>query len=164
VVSNSKCVYMPRSIHTLNIMYKLPHQDGCCHHTCAYDLSNGIIIPPHNFVHESNTLYYQLQVITLYNFGLASNGMASVVNPMKIYFSIPKCIDIHYGAKSSVSGVVVSVLATGPKDRRFKPSRSDGFLRVIKIRSTLFFRWYVKPEVPCSKILWHVEELSRYFR
>jgi hypothetical protein len=164
VVSNSKCVYMPRSIHTLNVMYKLPHQDECCHHTCADDLSNGIIIPPPNFAHESNTLYYQLQVITLYNFGLASNGMTSVVNSMKIYFSIPKCIDRHHLTKSSVSGVVVSVLATGPKGCRFKPSQSDGFLRAIKIRSTPFFGWYVKLEVLCSKILWHVEKFSRYFR
>jgi hypothetical protein len=27
---------------------------------------------------------------------------------------------------------VVSVLATGPKGRRFKPGRDDGFLREIK--------------------------------
>jgi hypothetical protein len=32
---------------------------------------------------------------------------------------------------------VFSVLATGPKGRGFKPGRGDGYLRVIKIRSTL---------------------------
>jgi hypothetical protein len=35
--------------------------------------------------------------------------------------------------------VVVSVLATGPRGRGFKPGRGDGFLRVIKIHSTPSF-------------------------
>jgi hypothetical protein len=30
---------------------------------------------------------------------------------------------------------VVSVLATGPKGRGFKPGRSDEYLRAIKVRS-----------------------------
>jgi hypothetical protein len=38
-------------------------------------------------------------------------------------------------------GVVVSVFATGHKSRGFKPGRGDGFLRAIKIRSTLSFGW-----------------------
>jgi hypothetical protein len=46
---------------------------------------------------------------------------------------------------------VVSVLATGPKGRGFKPRRGDGFLRAIKVRSTPSFGWEVKPEVPCRK-------------
>jgi hypothetical protein len=33
-------------------------------------------------------------------------------------------------------GVVVSVLATGPRGRGFEPGQGDGFLRAIKIRST----------------------------
>jgi hypothetical protein len=37
---------------------------------------------------------------------------------------------------SRLGGVVVSVVATGPKGFRFEPSQGDGFLRVIKIRST----------------------------
>jgi hypothetical protein len=53
---------------------------------------------------------------------------------------------------------VVSVLATGPKGRKFVPGQGDGFLRAIKIRSTSSFGWKVKPEVPCSKIL-HVKDL-----
>jgi hypothetical protein len=35
-----------------------------------------------------------------------------------------------------LGGVVVSVLATEPKVRRFEPGQGDGFLRAIKIRST----------------------------
>jgi hypothetical protein len=58
---------------------------------------------------------------------------------------------------SRVSGVVVSVLAAGPKGRGFKPGRDDGFLRAIKSRSTLSFGWEVKSEAPCRKILRHVK-------
>jgi hypothetical protein len=50
-----------------------------------------------------------------------------------------------------LSGVVVSVLATGFKGCGFKPSRDDGFLRVIKVCSTPSFGWEVKLEVPCIK-------------
>jgi hypothetical protein len=58
-------------------------------------------------------------------------------------------------------GVVVNVLATGPKDRGFKPGRGDGFLRAIKIRSTLSFGWEVKPDVPCNEILRPVKDLLK---
>jgi hypothetical protein len=44
-----------------------------------------------------------------------------------------------------LSGVVVSVLVTGPKGRGFEPGKDDGFLRAIKIHSTPSFRWEVKP-------------------
>jgi hypothetical protein len=44
-----------------------------------------------------------------------------------------------------LGGVMVSELATGPKDRGFKPSRGDVFLQAIKIRSTPSFGWEVKP-------------------
>jgi hypothetical protein len=37
---------------------------------------------------------------------------------------------------SRLGGVVASVLATGPKGYGFEPGQGDGFLRVIKIRST----------------------------
>jgi hypothetical protein len=59
---------------------------------------------------------------------------------------------------------VVSVLATGPKDRGLKPDRDDGFLRAIKIRSTPSFGWKVKPEFSCRKILQHFKDTLRYFR
>jgi hypothetical protein len=56
---------------------------------------------------------------------------------------------------------VVSVRATGPKGRRFEPCQGDGFLRAIKIRSTPFFGWEIKPEVPCRTILGHVKDLLK---
>jgi hypothetical protein len=40
---------------------------------------------------------------------------------------------------SRLGGVMVSVLATGPMVRGFKPGRGDGFLRAIKIRNTPSF-------------------------
>jgi hypothetical protein len=71
---------------------------------------------------------------------------------------------MRYTEDCHLSGVVVGVLTTRPKNRGFKPSRGDGFLRVIKIRSTLSFEQEGKLEVPCRKILWHVEHPLRYFR
>jgi hypothetical protein len=65
---------------------------------------------------------------------------------------------------SGLGGVVVSVLATGPKSRGFKAGRSHGYLRGIKIRSTLSFGWEVKPEIPCRQILWSVKDPLRYVR
>jgi hypothetical protein len=58
---------------------------------------------------------------------------------------------------------VVSVLATGPKGRGFKPGRVDGFFKVIKIRSTPSLQWDVKPKVSCQ-ILWHVKGPLKYQR
>jgi hypothetical protein len=46
----------------------------------------------------------------------------------------------------ALGGLVVSVLATGPKVRGF-----NGFLKVIKIRSTTSFGGEVKPSVPCRR-------------
>jgi hypothetical protein len=63
-----------------------------------------------------------------------------------------------------LGGVVLGVLDTGPKGRGFKPGRGDGFLRAINIRSTTFFGWEVKPEVPCRKILRHVKDPLTYQR
>jgi hypothetical protein len=62
---------------------------------------------------------------------------------------------------SRLGGVVVSVLATGPKGRGFEPGQDDGFLRAIKNRSIPSFGSEVKPEVPCRKILWHVKNLLK---
>jgi hypothetical protein len=45
-----------------------------------------------------------------------------------------------YGEESRLGGVVVSVLATGPKVCGFQLGQGDGFLRTIKIRSTHSFR------------------------
>jgi hypothetical protein len=46
---------------------------------------------------------------------------------------------------------VVSVLATGPKVAGSILAEVDGFLRVIKIRSTTSFGGEVKPSVPCCR-------------
>jgi hypothetical protein len=53
-----------------------------------------------------------------------------------------------------LGGLVVSVLATGPKVRGFDPDRR-WILRVIKIRSTTSFGGEVMPSVPCKR---HVKE------
>jgi hypothetical protein len=59
--------------------------------------------------------------------------------------------DRHYSqTRSLLDGVVVSVLATGPKVHGFKPGRGNGFIRAIKIRSTPYFVCEVKQEVPCK--------------
>jgi hypothetical protein len=55
---------------------------------------------------------------------------------------------------------VVSVLATGPKGRRFKPGLGYGILRDINIHSTPFFGWEVEPDAPCHTILRHVKTLA----
>jgi hypothetical protein len=60
-----------------------------------------------------------------------------------------------------LGGVVVSVLASGPRGRGFELGLVDGFLRAITIRSTPSFGWEVKPEVPCRKILRHVKDLLK---
>jgi hypothetical protein len=57
---------------------------------------------------------------------------------------------------------MVSVLAIGPKVCGLKPARGDGFLRVIKIRSTLSFGGEVKLSAPCCKILMHVKITSKF--
>jgi hypothetical protein len=49
-----------------------------------------------------------------------------------------------------LGGVVVSALATGPKDCGSEPGKGDGFLRAINIRTHLPFGWEVKPEGPMS--------------
>jgi hypothetical protein len=62
---------------------------------------------------------------------------------------------------------MVSVLFIGRKFCGFKPGRSDGFLRAIKILSTTSFGREVKPSAPCRKILRQVKITSkceqRYF-
>jgi hypothetical protein len=66
---------------------------------------------------------------------------------------------MKHASSCSLGGVVVSVPATEPKVRGFKPGRGDGLLRVMKTRSTPSLGWEVKPEVPCRKILRHVKKI-----
>jgi hypothetical protein len=63
----------------------------------------------------------------------------------------------QYPLDGRIGGVVVSVLATGPKVCRFELSQGNGFLRATKICSTPSFGWEVKLEVPCHEILQHVK-------
>jgi hypothetical protein len=84
------------------------------------------------------------------------------------YLQILECviINIHLSTLTlcRLGGVGVSVLATGPKGRGFEPDQGDGFLRAMKIGNTPSFRWKIKPEVPCSKILRHVASITvQYF-
>jgi hypothetical protein len=66
-----------------------------------------------------------------------------------------------YCCLGRLDGIVFCVLTTGPKVCRFEPGQGDGFLRTIKIRSTHFFGWEVKTEVPCRKVVRHVKELLK---
>jgi hypothetical protein len=69
----------------------------------------------------------------------------------------------YYSTQISITvvlgGLVVRVLAFGPKVRGFIPTEDNGLSRVIKISSTNSFAGGVKPEVPCRKILRHVLDL-----
>jgi hypothetical protein len=56
----------------------------------------------------------------------------------------------------AIGGLVVIVLATGPKVS--KPAENDGLLRAIKIPNTTSFAGEVKPAAPCRKILRHVKD------
>jgi hypothetical protein len=51
----------------------------------------------------------------------------------------------------ALGGLVVSVLANGPKVRGFKPGRERWILRVIKSVARLPSEGKVKPSVPCRR-------------
>jgi hypothetical protein len=63
---------------------------------------------------------------------------------------------------SRLGGVVVSVLAIGPKGRGFKDDRDEGLSRMINIRSAPSFEREVKPEDNCRKFILHVKNPSDY--
>jgi hypothetical protein len=70
---------------------------------------------------------------------------------------------VHKHHASYLGGVMVSVLAIGPKVRWFNPGRGDEILRMIKIRSTPSFEWQVKPEAPSRNIVRHIQNsLGKY--
>jgi hypothetical protein len=62
-----------------------------------------------------------------------SNALPAILTGSFVVFHIPAG---EYWVHSRLGGVVVSVLATGPKGCRFEPGQGSGFLRTIKIRST----------------------------
>jgi hypothetical protein len=74
-------------------------------------------------------------------------------NAHKIFAGKLYAIKINYSRRSFVAlgGLVVSELATGPKVRRFKPSRGRWILRVIKSAACLPSEGEVEPSVPCHR-------------
>jgi hypothetical protein len=48
---------------------------------------------------------------------------------------------LNVGLLIRLDGVLVNVLATGPKGLGFKPGQGNGLLRAIKVHSTLSFEW-----------------------
>jgi hypothetical protein len=73
-------------------------------------------------------------------------------------------LKLTYPEACHLGGVVVSVLASGPKGHGFITGQGDGFLRAIKIRSVTSFGWEVKPEDTFLMILRYVKDPLRYFR
>jgi hypothetical protein len=61
---------------------------------------------------------------------------------------------------SFLSGIMVSMLATGSKVHGLKPGQGDGFLRVIKNHSKPPSGGEVKLCSPCCKLSWNVKEPS----
>jgi hypothetical protein len=74
------------------------------------------------------------------------------VNRFHIGREPPREPEIFHGYHilSRISGVVVSVLAIGPRVCGFESGQGDGFLRAIKIRSTSSFRIGSKAGCPMS--------------
>jgi hypothetical protein len=86
---------------------------------------------------------------------MTGRGLKSTVNMLSIAEDEIRTVTVC----GCPGGVVVSVLATGPKGCGFEPCQGNGFLRAIKIRSTPSFEWEVKTEVPCRKMLPHAKDL-----
>jgi hypothetical protein len=57
-----------------------------------------------------------------------------------------------------LGGLIVIVLAIGPKVRGLKPGQVDRFSRAIKIRGAPSFGGEVQPSAICRKILLHLKE------
>jgi hypothetical protein len=58
-------------------------------------------------------------------------------NAPKVMLAATACKVVWRGAEVSLGGLVISVLATGPKVRGFKPGRGRWILRVIKFVARL---------------------------
>jgi hypothetical protein len=61
-----------------------------------------------------------------------------------------ECLYSYFVFGSRLGGVVVNVLATGPKGCGFEPGQDDGFLRAIKSCRKPHFRMESKAEGPIS--------------
>jgi hypothetical protein len=57
---------------------------------------------------------------------------------------------------------MIGVIAIGPKVRRSKSGRGDGFLRAIEMPNTTYFGDEVNREAQCNKILRHIKITYRY--
>jgi hypothetical protein len=87
--------------------------------------------------------------------------MTSVLDGVRGQHHAP---DALYPRGNRLGGVVVSVLATGPKVCGFEPGQGDGFLRAIKISSTTSFRMGSKAGGPYRKLLRHLKEFLKSHR
>jgi hypothetical protein len=56
------------------------------------------------------------------------------------------------------NGVMISILAIGPKVRGFKPGRGRWIFKGDKNQWTDFYAGEVKPSAPCFKSSWRVKE------
>jgi hypothetical protein len=67
---------------------------------------------------------------------------------MSLYsnFFHPQCISITFHVV--FGGLVVIVFEIGPTFAGTNPVQGDGFLRALKIHSTLFFGGEIKPSAP----------------
>jgi hypothetical protein len=80
-----------------------------------------------------------------------------VTRPAKLFLTLLLVI-------SRLGGVVVSMLATGPKSRGFQ-TRQSRWIFKDDTKPQYNFIWIgVKPEVPCRKILWNLKNPLRYSR
>jgi hypothetical protein len=98
-------------------------------------------------VTDCHTANSYLRIITIYGENnVHPKIIMKFIAGRNVVFSHPRGNKDIYLSTVALGGLVVSVLATGPKVRGF-----DGFLRVIQIRSTTSFGEEVKPSVPCRR-------------
>jgi hypothetical protein len=63
-----------------------------------------------------------------------------------------------YQLRVVLGGLVVICLPLDPRFEGSNAAENDGFLRVIKIRSTTSFEGEIKPTAQCRNILLHVKD------
>jgi hypothetical protein len=64
----------------------------------------------------------------------------------------------------ALGGLVIACLPLNPRFEGSYPAEDDGFLRALKINSTISFAGKIKPSVPCCNILRHVKDPYEYER
>jgi hypothetical protein len=118
------------------------------------------------YIHLHFTVFWKVDITTVLNRivggilricsspDLIMNLISVIVHRYMIYYIWLYNEQVaHFGfvSCSYLGGLVVSVLATGPKVRGFKPSRGRWILSCDKIRSMPSFRGEVKLSVPCHR-------------